>query len=39
VLIDWSFPPAPVHAVMTSQLVPARVRAFVDFLANRLTVI
>jgi DNA-binding transcriptional LysR family regulator len=39
VLTDWSFPPAPVHAVMTSRLVPARVRAFVDFLANRLTVI
>jgi DNA-binding transcriptional LysR family regulator len=39
VLNDWSFPPAPVHAVMTSRLVPARVRAFVDFLANRLTVI
>jgi DNA-binding transcriptional LysR family regulator len=39
VLVDWSFPPAPVHAVMTSRLVPVRVRAFVDFLANRLTVI
>jgi DNA-binding transcriptional LysR family regulator len=38
VLPDWSFPPAPVHAVMTSRLVPARVRAFVDFLASRLTV-
>jgi hypothetical protein len=24
---------------MTSRLVPARVRTFVDFLANRLTVI
>lgn len=39
VLDDWSFPPAPVHAVITSRLVPARVRAFVDFLANRLVVI
>lgn len=39
VLTDWSFPLAPVHAVMTSRLVPARVRAFVDFLASRLTVI
>jgi DNA-binding transcriptional LysR family regulator len=39
VLTDWSFPPAPVHAVMTSRLVPVRVRIFVDFLANRLTVI
>lgn len=39
ILRDWSLPPMPVHAVMTSRLVPARVRAFVDFLANRLTVI
>jgi DNA-binding transcriptional LysR family regulator len=39
VLVDWSFPPAPVHAVMMTRLVPARVRAFVDFLANRLTVV
>jgi DNA-binding transcriptional LysR family regulator len=39
VLVDWSFPPAPVHAVMTTRLVPARVRAFVDFLANRLSVV
>ena len=39
VLPDWSFPPMPVHAVMTSRLVPARVRTFVDFLANHLTVI
>lgn len=36
VLDDWSHPPMPVHAVMTSRLVPARVRAFVDFLASRL---
>jgi DNA-binding transcriptional LysR family regulator len=39
ILADWSLPPMPVHAVMTSRLVPARVRAFVDFLVNRLTVI
>lgn len=39
ILVDWSLPPMPVHAVMTSRLVPARVRAFVDFLAKRLTVI
>jgi DNA-binding transcriptional LysR family regulator len=39
VLTDWSFPPAPVQAVMTSRLVPVRVRAFVDYLASRLTVI
>jgi DNA-binding transcriptional LysR family regulator len=38
VLDDWSFPPMPVHAVMTSRLVPARVRAFIDFLASRLVV-
>jgi DNA-binding transcriptional LysR family regulator len=37
VLDDWSFPPMPVHAVMTSRLLPARVRTFVDFLASRLT--
>lgn len=39
ILADWSLPPMPVHAVMTSRLVPARVRAFVDFLANHLTVV
>jgi hypothetical protein len=39
ILVDWSLPPMPVHAVVTSRLVPARVRAFVDFLANRLSVI
>jgi DNA-binding transcriptional LysR family regulator len=39
ILADWSLPPMPVHAVMTSRLVPARVRVFLDFLANRLTVI
>jgi DNA-binding transcriptional LysR family regulator len=39
ILVDWSLPPMPAHAVMTSRLVPARVRAFVDFLASRLTVI
>jgi len=39
ILTDWSFPLAPVHAVMNSRLVPVRVRAFVDFLASRLTVI
>jgi DNA-binding transcriptional LysR family regulator len=39
VLNEWSFPPMPVHAVMTSRLVPARTRAFVDFLASRLIVL
>jgi DNA-binding transcriptional LysR family regulator len=38
VLDEWALPPMPVHAVMTSRLVPARVRLFVDFLASRLTV-
>jgi DNA-binding transcriptional LysR family regulator len=38
ILTDWGFPLMPVHAVMTSRLMPARVRAFVDFLASRLTV-
>jgi DNA-binding transcriptional LysR family regulator len=39
ILPDWEFPLMPVHAVMTSRLMPARVRAFVDFVASRLTVI
>jgi DNA-binding transcriptional LysR family regulator len=39
ILVDWSLPPMPVHAVLASRLVPTRVRVFVDFLANRLTVI
>jgi len=30
-------PPLPVHAVMASRLQPASVRAFVDFLAARLS--
>ncbi|HET6246762.1 MAG TPA: LysR substrate-binding domain-containing protein [Tepidisphaeraceae bacterium] len=38
ILIDWSFPAAPVHAVMTSRLMPARVRVFIDFLASHLTI-
>jgi len=39
VLTDWGLPLMPVHAVMRSRLLPARVRTFVDFLASRLTVI
>jgi DNA-binding transcriptional LysR family regulator len=39
ILVDWSLPQMPVHAVLASRLVPTRVRAFVNFLANRLTVI
>jgi DNA-binding transcriptional LysR family regulator len=35
VLDDWSFPKMPVHIVMASSLVPARLRAFIDFLASR----
>jgi DNA-binding transcriptional LysR family regulator len=38
ILIDWSFPAAPVHVVMTSRLMPARVRVFIDFLASHLTI-
>ena len=38
VLDGWSFPPMPVHALMTSRLLPARVRRFVDFLAARLEI-
>jgi len=36
VLQGWTLPPLPVHAVMSSRLQPASVRAFVDFLAARL---
>jgi DNA-binding transcriptional LysR family regulator len=39
VLTEWGLPLMPVHAVMRSRLLPARVRTFVDFLANRLAVI
>lgn len=37
VLDDWHQPPIDVHVVLTSRLIPARVRTFVDFLASRLT--
>ena len=37
VLPQWTLPPLPVHAVMSSRLQPASVRAFVDFLAARLS--
>lgn len=36
VLPGWSLPRLPVHAVMSSRLQPASVRAFVDFLAAQL---
>ena len=34
-----SLPPLPVHAVMASRVQPASVRAFVDFLAARLSLV
>lgn len=37
VLRDWSMPHLPVHAVMSSRLQPASVRAFVELLAARLS--
>ncbi|CAB3774338.1 LysR family transcriptional regulator [Paraburkholderia humisilvae] len=36
ILGNWSLTPMPVHVAMTSRLVPARVRVFVEFLASRL---
>ena len=39
VLQGWTLPPLPVHAVMSSRLQSASVRAFVDFLAARLTLV
>lgn len=39
VLQGWTLPPLPVHAVMSSRLQPASVRAFVDFLAVRLSLV
>ena len=36
VLAPWALPPIAVHAVTTSRLVPARVRAFIAFLTGRL---
>lgn len=36
VLPEWTLPALPVHAVMSSRLQPAAVRAFVNFLATRL---
>ena len=35
VLPQWAMAPLPVHAVMSSRLQPARVKAFVAFLADR----
>jgi DNA-binding transcriptional LysR family regulator len=36
VLDDWNMSPIAVHVVTTSRILPARTRAFVDFLAARL---
>jgi len=36
VLPEWALPALPVHAVMSSRLQPAAVRAFVGFLVTRL---
>jgi len=35
-LPDWSLGPFPVHVVTESRLLPARARAFVDYLMMRL---
>lgn len=37
VLPDWSLGPFPVHVVTETRLLPARARAFVDYLMMRLT--
>jgi DNA-binding transcriptional LysR family regulator len=39
VLPVWTLPPLPVHAVMSSRLQPASVRAFVRSLAARLLLV
>ena len=39
VLQGWALPALPVHAVMSSRLQPAGVRAFVEFLAARLALV
>ena len=39
VLPGWTLPALPVHAVMSSRLLSASVRTFVDFLAARLSLV
>ncbi|CAN5717910.1 LysR family transcriptional regulator [soil metagenome] len=39
VLQGWTLPALPVHAVMSSRLQPASVRAFVEFIAARLALV
>lgn len=36
VLPEWSFPPVAIFAVSTSRLQPAKLRVFIDFLAEKL---
>jgi DNA-binding transcriptional LysR family regulator len=38
VLPDWTVPPLPIHAVISSRMQPASVRALIEFLTNRLAV-
>lgn len=38
VLPGWSLPPLPVHAIIESRLLPARVRLFIDFIIESLHV-
>ena len=39
VLPGWTLPALPVHAVISSRLLSASVRTFVDFLAARLSLV
>lgn len=39
VLIEWSVPLLPIHAVLTSRMQPASVRALLDFLIARLALL
>jgi DNA-binding transcriptional LysR family regulator len=39
VLPEWAVPRLPIHAVMSSRLQPASVKALVDFLAARLALV
>ena len=38
VLPAWAAPRLPLHAVMSSRMQPARVRALIDFLVARMVV-
>ena len=39
VLPEWAAPPLPIHAVMSSRIQPASVRALLDFLVARLVAV